>query len=166
MVSLKNLILCLADNRVEFVIIGGVAATVHGSAYVTYDLDICYRRDAGNLARLAKALAPHHPKLRDAPDDLPFFWDETTLRRGLNFTLKTDLGDIDLLGEVAGLGGFEQVLASSVSVALFGVACAVLSLEALIEAKRAAGRPKDRLILPELEALREAHGGASSELHR
>ena len=91
---------------------------------------------------------------------MPFLWDEVTLRRGLNFTLKTDLGDIDLLGEVAGLGDFERVSASSISVTLFGVACAVLSLEALIAAKRAADRPKDHLILPELEALREANDDA------
>ena len=163
MVNLKKLILCLANNQVEFVIIGGVAATIHGSAYVTYDLDICYRRDGENLTRLVKALAPYHPALRGVPDAVPFFWDAITLRRGLNFTLKTDLGDIDLLGEVAGLGDFEQVSASSISVALFGVACAVLSLEALIEAKRAADRPKDHLILPELEALREANDDASPE---
>ena len=53
-------------------VIGGVAATVHGSAYVTYDLDICYDRDVENLARMAKALAPYHPRPRDMPDDLPF----------------------------------------------------------------------------------------------
>ena len=162
MVNLKKLITCLANHQVEFVVIGGVAATVHGSAYVTYDLDICYRRDAENLARMAKALAPYHPRPRDMPDDLPFFWDQRTLRRGLNFTLKTDLGDIDLLGEVAGIGDFEQALASSILVQLFGVECAVLSLEALIKAKHAANRPKDHLVLPELEALLEANDDAST----
>ncbi len=162
MVNLKKLITCLTNNQVEFVVIGGVAATVHGSAYVTYDLDICYSRDVENLARVVKALAPYHPRLRDVPDDLPFFWDERTLRRGLNFTLKTDLGDIDLLGEVTGIGDFEQALASSILVQLFGVECAVLSLEALIKAKRAADRPKDHLILPELEALLEANNDAST----
>lgn len=162
MVNLQKIITCLAKNQVEFVVIGGVAATVHGSAYVTYDLDICYSRDEENLARMAKALAPYHPRLRDVPDDLPFFWDERTLRRGLNFTLKTDLGDIDLLGEVAGIGDFEQALASSIFVQLFGVECAVLSLKALIKAKRAADRPKDHLILPELEALLEANNDAST----
>ena len=162
MVNLKKLIICLANKQVEFVIIGGVAATVHGSAYVTYDLDIFYSRDEENLARMAKALAPYHPRPRDIPDDLPFFWDERTLHRGLNFTLKTDLGDIDLLGEVAGVGDFEQALASSILVQLFGVECAVLSLKALIKAKRAADRPKDHLILPELEALLEASNDAST----
>ncbi len=162
MVNLEKLMTCLVNNQVKFVVIGGVAATVHGSAYVTYDLDVCYGRDAENLARLVKALAPYHPQLRGVPDDLPFFWDERTLRRGLNFTLTTDLGDIDLLGEVAGIGVFEQVLDSSILLELFGVECAVLSLKALIEAKRAAGRPKDLMILPELEALREATDEAST----
>ena len=163
MVNLEKLITCLANHQVKFVVIGGVAATVHGSAYVTYDLDICYSRDVENLARIANALAPYHPRLRDMPDDLPFFWDERTLHRGLNFTLKTDLGDLDLLGEVAGIGDFEQVLTSSIRVELFGSKCAVLSLKALIKAKRAADRPKDHLILPELEALLEANNDASTQ---
>lgn len=87
---------------------------------------------------------------------LPFLWDTETLRRGLNFTLRTDWGDLDLLGEVAGVGGYDQALVSSEPTALFGVTCAVLSLPALIAAKRAAGRPRDRYSLPELEALWEA----------
>lgn len=156
MVDLEKLLTCLAGSGVAFVIIGGVAATVHGSAYVTYDLDICYARNRSNLDRLAEALAPYHPRLRDVPEAVPFFWDARTLQRGMNFTLKTDLGDIDLLGEVTGIGAFEQVRAASIPVELFDIECAVLSLEGLIVAKRAAGRPKDHLVLPELEALREA----------
>lgn len=156
MTELQALIACLAKAGVEFIIIGGVAATAHGSSYVTEDLDICYARHKANLERLAATLDPFHPRLRGAPEDVPFLWDAETLRRGLNFTLKTDLGDIDLMGEVRGLGLFEQVKASAMAVHLFGVECKILSLEGLIISKRAAGRPKDQLILPELEALREA----------
>lgn len=115
-----------------------------------------YARNNVNLKRLAATLAPFHPRLRGAPEDVPFLWDAETLRRDLNFTLKTDLGDIDLMGEVKGLGLFEQVKASAMAVHLFGVECKILSLEGLIVSKRAAGRLKDQLILPELEALREA----------
>lgn len=156
MIDLEKLIPLLAASKVAFVIVGGVAAAVHGSAQVTLDLDICYDREEGNLNRLAEVLAPLDPHLRGAPVELPFLWDAQTLRRGLNFTLVTDWGDLDLLGEVAGVGGYEPVVAASVPVALFGVTCAVLSLPALITAKRAAGRPRDLLALPELEALWEA----------
>lgn len=156
MTDLQTLIPHLVKNGVEFVIIGGVAATVHGSSYVTYDLDICYARNRPNLERLAASLASLHPRLRGAPEDVPFIWEAETLERGLNFTLQTDLGDLDLMGEVAGIGTFEQIRKVAVVVMLFGVECAVLSLDGLIAAKRAAGRPKDHLVLPELEALREA----------
>lgn len=155
MVDLSTLIPRLVNDGVEFIIIGGVAATAHGSSYVTYDLDICYARNRSNLERLALSLAPLHPRLRGAPKDLPFLWDSETLRHGLNFTLETDLGDLDLLGEVTGIGTFEQVRTMAAGVMLFDVYCAVLTLEGLITAKRAAGRPKDMLVLPELEALRE-----------
>ena len=163
MINLEKVIPRLAESKVAFVIVGGVAATVHGSAQVTFDLDICYARDAGNLQRLVNVLAPLHPRLRGAPGDLPFLWDTETLRRGLDFTLLTDWGDLDLLGEIAGVGGYQQALAASVPVALFGVTCAVLSLPALIVARRTAGRPRDLYSLPELEALWEATRNAPEE---
>jgi hypothetical protein len=145
----------LTQHQVEFVIVGGVAISAHGSSYLTYDLDVAYARTRDNFKRLAAALAPYHPRPRDFPADLPFVWDEQTIRLGANFTLITDLGNIDLLGEVIGLGDFDQVRSQSVVMTLFGIECRVLSLDALIVAKRAAGRTKDLLALPELEALRE-----------
>lgn len=146
----------LAANSVEFVIVGGVAATVHGSPTATYDLDICYSRATPNLKRLIAALAPLHPRLRGAPENLPFFWDLRTLRNGSNFTLSTDMGDIDLLGELSGIGGYENARARSVTIRLDANEYSVLSVAALIASKRAAGRPKDLSALPELEALGEA----------
>jgi predicted nucleotidyltransferase len=145
----------LRDAGVRFVVIGGVAASAHGSTYLTYDLDICYDRTRDNIERIAKALEPYHPRLRGVPDDLSFCFDTTTIGNGMNFTLTTDLGDIDLFGEVIGIGGYKDVEASSITVALLGFQCAVLSLEGLIQSKRAAARRKDVLILPEIEALRE-----------
>jgi hypothetical protein len=156
MIDLEKLIPRLVESGVAFVIVGGVAACIHGSAQVTVDLDICYARDKGNLKRLVEALAPFHPRLRGAPSDLPFLWDADTLRQGLSFTLTTDWGDLDLLGEVAGVGDYPRALAASSPTTLFGTTCAVLSLPALIAARRAAGRPRDLISLPELEALWEA----------
>jgi hypothetical protein len=146
----------LVDAGVDFAIIGGWAAILHGGANVTNDLDVCYSRQPENLKRLAGALAPFHPRLRDLPGDLPFVWDAATLRNGTNFTLSTDFGGIDLLAEVSGLGGFEEVKATSVLVHVFDRDVWTLDLPSLIKAKRAAGREKDLRALPELEGLLEA----------
>lgn len=155
MINLRHTIELFGEHEIEFVIIGGIAITLHGSSYLTADLDLCYNRSKDNLERIAAALSPYRPRLRGAPEGLPFVWDAETLRRGMNFTLTTDLGDIDLLGEVAGVGGYEEAFNSSVAFGLYGHEVRILSLDALIESKRAAGRPKDLLVLPELEALRE-----------
>src|SRR5262249_59608402 len=93
----------LAEHRAEFVVVGGLAMTMHGSAHITRDLDVCYRRTDANLAVIAAALAPLHPYLRGAPPGLPFRLDVPTLKAGLNFTLVTDHGDFDLIGEVSGV---------------------------------------------------------------
>ena len=156
MIDFEQALTALAAGRVRFVIVGGLAVAIHGSSYVTFDLDFCYARDRENLSRLAQALGPFHPRLRGAPAGLPFRFDEETLRGGLNFTLTTEVGEIDLMGEVAGVGDYAAALAASEQVELFGATFDVLTLDALIASKRAAGRPKDLLVLPELEALREA----------
>ena len=95
------------------------------------------------------------PRLRGFPESLPFVWDERTLQSGTNFTLATTIGDIDMLGEVAGVGDYETVKKESSLTTLYDCEVRVLNLESLIKAKRAAGRAKDLLVLPELEALRE-----------
>jgi hypothetical protein len=145
----------LLSHRVEFVIVGGLAMTTHGSAYVTRDLDVCYRRTADNIAALADALAPLHPYLRGAPPGLPFSLDVATIRAGLNFTLTTDLGDLDLLGEISGVGNDDRVFAQSEEHTMFGLTLRVLSLDALIASKKAAGRRKDQAHLLELEELKK-----------
>jgi len=150
----------LVRGGVEFIVIGGAAATIHGSARITRDVDIVYRRTAENLRRMVDALSPYSPYLRGAPAGLPFRWDENTLRRGLNFTLTTSIGDLDLLGEVTGGGNFEALLAHSSPVQAFGIECLCLNLDKLIQVKRAAGRPKDLEAIAELEALREERGKA------
>lgn len=144
-----------ADFKVDCVVIGGVAGGARGSSQVTYDVDVCYSRDSDNLVRLADALRSVNATLRGAPRDLPFLLDEETLRHGLNFTFDTDIGSIDILGEVQGVGDYEECLKDSNEFELFDIPCRVISLEKLITAKRSAGRPKDLLALPELEAILE-----------
>jgi hypothetical protein len=119
-----------------------------------------YRRSRENLQRLVLALAPYHPYLRGAPAGLPFRWDAATIERGLNFTLTTTVGDIDLLGEVTGGGRYEDLLPHCATIQVFGVEVLCLGLERLIHVKRAAGRPKDLEAVAELEALREERGRA------
>jgi hypothetical protein len=151
----ERLLRALSAARVEYIIVGGFAATLHGSARLTEDLDIVYSRSPQNIERLARALAPLQPYLRGAPPGLPFRWDAETLRRGLNFTLTTELGDVDILGEIAGGGTYESLLPDSQPVQIFGVECLCLGLQRLIEVKRAAGRPKDFDALAELERIAE-----------
>jgi predicted nucleotidyltransferase len=145
----------LAHHQVRFIVIGGGAAIAYGLARATYDVDVLYARDSENIARLAKALESHQPYLRGAPPGLPFHWDVQTIRAGLNFTLTTDLGDLDLLGEVTGGGGYEQLLPFSQELDAFGERCRFVTLVKLIQLKRAAGRPKDLEVIAELEALLE-----------
>lgn len=155
MTQFEVLLAALLEKRVSFVIIGGVAATLHGSARLTNDLDVVYERSAENIDRLAAALSPFRPYLRGAPEGLPFQFDAATIRRGLNFTLRTTAGDIDVLGEVTGVGGFQTADRESVAMELFGATYSVINLNTLIRAKRAAGRAKDLEVIAELEALRE-----------
>lgn len=151
--ELPDILRVLYDAHVEVVLIGGAAMHLQGSAYVTQDVDFCYARTPVNIKRLASALQPHHPRLRGAPAGLPFSFDARTITQGLNFTLSTDLGDLDFLGEVTGLGSYDQVKAAAETRVIDGMPVAVLSLPALITSKKAAGRAKDLYVLPELEAL-------------
>lgn len=155
MSDLARLVRTLANAHVEFIIVGGVAANAHGSARVTTDIDVVYARSAENLGRLAKALAPLKPYLRGAPPGLPFEWSAATLRAGLNFTLTTTAGPIDLLGEIVGGGGYADLLPHSAVVRAFDCDIRLLDLPWLIKVKRAAGRPKDLEVIAELEALLE-----------
>lgn len=153
--AFDQLLPVLVNAQVQFILVGGLAGVVHGAARLTYDVDLVYARDRINLERLASALAPYQPYLRDAPPNLPFQLDLTTLRQGLNFTLTTSLGDIDLLGEVAGGGTYLTLLSLSLPVDAFGVTFRCVNLPTLIQLKRAAGRPKDLEAIAELETLLE-----------
>ena len=145
----------LQGQQVEFVLIGGLAMIAHGSAYVTNDLDICYARSATNVDAVARALTPLHPYLRGVPPGLPFVLDAPTIQAGLNFTLVTDAGDLDLFGHVPGVGDHAQALAQSEACTIFGMTVQILTLDGLIAAKTAAGRPKDKLHLLELDELKK-----------
>ncbi|HEY3738310.1 MAG TPA: hypothetical protein VGL53_00625 [Bryobacteraceae bacterium] len=145
----------LTSHHVSFIVIGGLAAIVHGSAHYTQDVDIVYQRSTENLDRLIAALAGSHPYLRGAPPGLPFTWNRATLHHGLNYTLTTSLGLVDVLGEIPGGGRYEDLAPGAKTVELFGSKCLCMTLDQLIRSKRAAGRPKDLQVLAELEAIRD-----------
>ena len=153
MIDFAAVLRAFEDAGVDSIVVGGLAATIHGSARLTQDVDFVYSREPRNLECLAEALRPHAPYLRGAPDGLPFEWSAATIARGLNFTLTTAIGDIDLLGEITGGGDYQALLPYTLEVAIFGHRCRCLDLPALIRAKRASGRPKDLEALAELEAI-------------
>lgn len=155
MTNFRAILQILQDAGVEFILVGGLAAGAHGSPRATLDVDVVYRRTGDNMARLVSALQNHSPYPRGAPPGLPFHFDVRTLQRGLNFTLTTDLGDLDLLGEITGGGTFDELLAQTQTLEAVGLSCLCLTLEKLIEVKRAAGRPKDFEAIAELEVVLE-----------
>lgn len=155
MTDFEALLRALVDAGVDFILIGGAAATAHGAARLTLDLDVVYRRSPANIERLAAALAPYQPYLRGAPPGLPFRFDAAAIQRGLNFTLVTALGDLDAFGEIIGGGDYDALLPHADAIELFGLCCQCLGLEKLIAVKRAAGRPKDLEAIAELQAVLE-----------
>lgn len=156
----------MIDCGIRFVIIGGVAMRMQGTGHVTDDIDFCYSREPQGLQFLAETINANHGKLRNSPPDLPFFFDMRTLKNTQNFTLTTDVGDIDLLAEPAGVDNFEALWERATVMDVSGKPVRVASLEDLIAMKRAAGRPKDKLHLLELLDLQQfLHDEAKLDSH-
>lgn len=153
MTQFEKILRGLIDHEINFVLAGGLAAVAHGSAYVTTDLDISYQRTPKNIKRLVAYLRSIHAKLRGVRGDIPFILDEKTFAFTMNFTFQTDVGDLDLLGEMSGVGAYPEARKYSEVMELYGKKIHVLSLEGLIKAKQAAGRPKDLMHLQELKAI-------------
>ena len=140
----------LDRHGVEFIVIGGAAENLMGSPRTTMDVDLCYRRTQANMRSLAGALRELKVSLRGAPADLPFLPDAKTLEAGLNFTFTCPLGDLDLLGEVVPIGGFDAVAKHAETYDRFKT----ISLEDLIRVKEHIKRPKDSDSLFQLRAIR------------
>lgn len=143
----------LREAEIKFVVVGGLAATAHGSRRVTDDVDICYDTNSTNLERLADLFCRWKAYPRGIEEGLPFFMDVRQFRMTPIMTLTTSEGFIDVLDAVQGVGGYAECRSRSIQVEAFDIRFRVLDLPALIDAKRATGRPKDIDQLPELEAL-------------
>lgn len=151
----KVLINKLIESEVDFVLIGGLAASAYGSTYVTYDLDVCALLTPENIQKLRSSLVDIHPQHRmmipkksfmEIPDDLG----------GINnLYLSTDAGVLDLISNVIGIGDFSEVSKSAVEISVFGNKCKIISLDDLIKCKKTLKRPKDLLVAAELEAIRK-----------
>jgi predicted nucleotidyltransferase len=150
----EEILRALVAAKVRFVVIGGVAATIQGSARFTNDIDICYDPAPENIERLVAVLSKWNAYLRGVERGLPFILDAKSFRITPVMTLTTDKGAIDVLDIVPGVGGWDAVLKSSEPVTIGKVEFRALTLEALIASKRAVRRPKDVEQLVELEALR------------
>jgi predicted nucleotidyltransferase len=145
----------LHAHGVQFIVIGGQAETLYASPRVTVDVDLCYRRTPENLKRLVEALRGIHPSLRGAPPGLPFLLDARTLDNGSKLHFSTDLGDLDLLGYVEPLGGFEELDARAVTADLGSMKVRIIDLDDLIRIKQHLQRPKDQASLMELLAIKQ-----------
>ena len=139
----------LTKHGVDFVVIGGMAGLVHGSAYPTYDLDVAYSREEANLRRMVAALTELDVTLRGAPDDLPFQLDVRTLANGANFTFDTPHGSFDILADAAGIASYEDLRKEARMEVVEDTEVKVASIDHLIAMKRAANRTKDKLMLEE-----------------
>ena len=158
MPDLESLLQRLIRGEVGFVLVGGFASVAHGVSLPTQDVDVCCRFTPENLMRLQRAIADLHPVHRMLPARPPLRLTPETCAGLRNLYLDTDWGQLDCLGEVLALGSYEEVLGESVTVELVGGACRILSIDALIRAKEAMGRPRDREAVLQLRAIREREG--------
>jgi len=145
----------LVEKEVDFVLVGGMASVAHGSSMVTEDLDVCARLDTANASRILQAIGDLDPKWRTNPRHPALTSDPSVLATFNNLYLLTNLGIVDVLGEITGIGSFDEVKRRSIEIQVAGVRCRVMDLSSLIESKRAIGRPKDIHVARELEAIQE-----------
>lgn len=155
MTELNRLLQTLCDAEVDFIIVGGFAAMLHGSSMLTRDLDVCAVITDTSVAKLRAAFRDLHPVHRQTPQRLSFL---DTPDPGVplkNIYLQTDLGPLDILGSITGVGDFVELRKNAVELELFERRLFVISKEDLIKAKEALGRPKDILVAQELRAIAE-----------
>lgn len=151
----KALLSRLSENQFEFILVGGFAAAAHGSTFVTYDLDVCAVLSPDNIEKLRDILSDLHPKHRITSNKPSFLEVPTELNGIKNLYLETDIGVLDVLTVILGVGDFHEVKKNAVEIQVFGHRCKVISVDDLIACKRALKRPKDEEVAKELEVIKE-----------
>ncbi len=150
-----NLLLRLARAGVKFIIVGGYAGVAHGCTYTTQDIDICCDFSPANLLALQEAISDLHPVHRMTPTRKPLNLTPENIADLKNLYLDTDLGPLDCLGHVNGIGNYEQARQMSEPIDTEGVQIHVLTIDALIAAKQAMNRPRDKEAIRQLKAIKE-----------
>jgi predicted nucleotidyltransferase len=149
----KSIIKKLTENDFEFILIGGFAAAAYGSTFVTHDLDVCAILTAPNIEKLRKIFADVHPMNRIGNKKSSFLEVPENLNGVNNLYLETDIGVLDLLSNVTGVGDFSILEKSAVEVVIFGHKCKMISIDDLIKCKRTLKRSKDLEVASELEII-------------
>ena len=154
----QELLRVLERHAVEYVLIGGLAATLHGSPHATTDVDITPERGRKNLERLSAALTELNARIRVSgePEGFPFSHNWESLQRMQVLNLTTSAGDLDISFVPSGTRGYEDLRKDAVRVEVMGTSTTVASLADIVRSKEAAGRPKDFLTLPTLRRMLEA----------
>lgn len=156
MPGLNEILKRLLQSNVEFVLVGGLAAVAHGASTMTQDVDVCLSFKPENIKKVLVALQDIHPTVRAGSGKIPL--NEYSVERLAelgNVYVMTDLGELDLLGQIAGLGDYEKVKTAADPISLMGLTCLILSIEALIHVKEAMNRPKDRQVVLELKVIQD-----------
>lgn len=161
MADLTDIIERLVKHDVDFVLVGGLAAVTHGSSMTTQDIDICCNFSPENLLRIQSSLADLNPVHRMTSNRIPLQLTEEYCKSLKNIYLDTDWGQLDCISEVLGLGNFDVVKRKSETIKLDGAECRILSIDALITAKKAMARPKDIETIKQLEVI--LHEQSSSD---
>lgn len=143
----------LNKSGVPYVLIGGMAARAHGSSVNTEDIDICILASDEHFRRIVEVFADVHPCYRMQPGKPPLTPDHPWLTGLKNLYLRTDLGQLDVLGDIPEVGDYKAIRDKTVEIDFAGVRCRVLDIPTLIEAKLRAGRPKDHQAVQELRYI-------------
>ena len=151
----RDLLRRLVETQVDFVLVGGFAGVVHGCSYVTQDIDICCDFSPENLLALQKAVSDLHPVHRMTPGRKRLSLTEQTCSQFKNLYLDTDIGQLDCLSFIDGLGDYQTVKQASKLIRIKDLPLRILSLDGLIKAKKAMNRPRDRQVIFELEAIKK-----------
>ena len=156
MQNLKELLRTLLEHEIDFVLIGGFAAVVHGTTLVTQDLDICAAITEEQVSKLRKALKDLHPRHRMNPNAKHSFLEYPEVIKGINnIYLETDLGILDILSQTEPAGSFDEIKSRALEVSLYGYKCRVISIEDLIQIKKSMKRPKDLQAVEELKIIQQ-----------